>query len=251
MPIIIDCPSCQRKLRVGEEFLGKLVQCPTCSTRFTATGEVTPPVAPLSTAPLEITSSAPPSTASREPELPATAGYAEEEDDERPWEQPGGIRRDAESHRGTLVLTLGIIGLVLSILGIPLMFCALCCPLGLVGSLLSLPLTIMAWVMGHGDLRKMRNNLMDPRGQGQTRAGWICGIIGTILGIISTLVTAVWWIFILVANAAGTVGAPPPPANPPPPKSPPPPSPPPKRKKISLHDRVPMKVVDYLPAGRW
>jgi predicted Zn finger-like uncharacterized protein len=32
---IINCPQCQRQLRVPEEMLGRLVKCPTCSTTFT------------------------------------------------------------------------------------------------------------------------------------------------------------------------------------------------------------------------
>jgi predicted Zn finger-like uncharacterized protein len=46
---IIQCPQCQRQLRVPEEMLGRLVKCPTCSTTFTvgAGGEPQPPQAPL------------------------------------------------------------------------------------------------------------------------------------------------------------------------------------------------------------
>ena len=36
MPEIIDCPQCERKLRVPEEMLGRTVKCPSCSTVFTA-----------------------------------------------------------------------------------------------------------------------------------------------------------------------------------------------------------------------
>lgn len=61
-------------------------------------------------------------------------------------------------HRGTLILVLGILGLVL------------CGPLG-----------IAAWIMGNGDLKEMDAGAMDPSGRGNTNAGRICGIIATIL----------------------------------------------------------------------
>ena len=64
-------------------------------------------------------------------------------------------------HRGTLILVLGILGLVI------------CGPLG-----------IVAWVMGSGDLKEMDAGTMDPSGRGNTEAGKICGMIGTILMII-------------------------------------------------------------------
>src|SRR4051812_42972148 len=36
MPIIIECPSCGRQLRVSDEAQGKKVRCPSCKTTFTA-----------------------------------------------------------------------------------------------------------------------------------------------------------------------------------------------------------------------
>src|SRR5215475_8208309 len=36
MSTIVDCPSCNRKLRVPDELLGKKVKCPTCSGTFDA-----------------------------------------------------------------------------------------------------------------------------------------------------------------------------------------------------------------------
>jgi predicted Zn finger-like uncharacterized protein len=38
MPTMINCPSCERKLRVPEELLGKKVRCPSCGTMFTGGG---------------------------------------------------------------------------------------------------------------------------------------------------------------------------------------------------------------------
>ena len=61
-------------------------------------------------------------------------------------------------HRGTLILVLGILGLVI------------CGPLG-----------IAAWLMGNGDLKAMDAGQMDSAGRSNTNAGRICGMIATIL----------------------------------------------------------------------
>jgi len=61
-------------------------------------------------------------------------------------------------HRGTLILVLGILSLVV---------CALLGP--------------VAWIMGNADLKEMKAGRMDPSGEGSTNAGKICGMIATIL----------------------------------------------------------------------
>jgi hypothetical protein len=64
------------------------------------------------------------------------------------------------SHRGGVVLALGILGLVV---------CFIC--------------GIIAWVMGNNDLREMAAGRMDPAGRGLTKAGKICGMIGVIVNL--------------------------------------------------------------------
>jgi hypothetical protein len=112
-------------------------------------------------------------------------GEALDEEDDRPWERGRRVRRDCEPHRGGVVLALGIVSLV-ALSGSCLGLCAgpLAVPFVLVGFALGIP----AWVMGQGDLRKMQQRIMDPDGEGQTRAGMVCGIIGT---VISSLVAVV------------------------------------------------------------
>jgi len=61
-------------------------------------------------------------------------------------------------HRGTLILVFGILSIV-------------CC----------LIFGIVAWVMASKDLKEMAAGRMDPSGQGMTKAGMICGIIGIVL----------------------------------------------------------------------
>ncbi len=69
-----------------------------------------------------------------------------------------------QPHRGTLILVLGILSLVV------------CNLLG-----------IFAWIMGRNDLAAMRAGRMDRSGQTMTNIGQILGIIGTVLIGVSVL----------------------------------------------------------------
>ena len=82
-------------------------------------------------------------------------------------------------HRGTLILVLGILGLVV------------CAPLG-----------IVAWVMGNGDLREIDSGSMDPAGRSLTQVGRVCGMVACILMILSILVGAVLLLMGVLTNAA-------------------------------------------------
>ena len=62
------------------------------------------------------------------------------------------------SHRGGLILALGVLGLV-----------------GLY------PCALLAWLMGHADLKKMRDGIMDPEGEFLTNLGRILGMTVTML----------------------------------------------------------------------
>jgi hypothetical protein len=76
--------------------------------------------------------------------------------------------KQMKPHRGTLILVLGILGLLLcQFLGIP------------------------AWIMGSNDLKAMDAGLMDPSGRSTTNAGRILGIVATILLILSGVVAII------------------------------------------------------------
>ena len=80
-------------------------------------------------------------------------------------------------HRGSAILALGIIGIVM------------CFITG-----------IIAWVMGSGDMREMKEGLRDPEGGGLTRDGMICGIVGTCLAVLGV----VWYVIvIMIVGASG------------------------------------------------
>lgn len=68
-------------------------------------------------------------------------------------------------HRGTLVLVLGILGLLI------------CQPVG-----------IAAWLMGSADLKQIDAGTMDPEGKSLTQIGKILGIIATVLLAIGVVI---------------------------------------------------------------
>jgi hypothetical protein len=81
-------------------------------------------------------------------------------------------------HRGTLILVLGILSLVLC------------------GIFTGIP----AWIMGSGDLKQMDAGTMDPSGRSLTNAGRICGMINCIL-------TALGIVAVIALLALGILGA--------------------------------------------
>ena len=85
-----------------------------------------------------------------------------------------------EAHRGGMILTFGLIGL-----------------------LAFWPLAIPAWIMGSGDLKKMKSGVMDPDGKGMTQAGYIMGMIVCILFIVGFVSICVWFsIAVVLAGGA-------------------------------------------------
>lgn len=90
-----------------------------------------------------------------------------------------------QPHRGSTILVLGILSLVV---------CAVCGPI--------------AWVMANKDIAAMDAGLMDPLGMEQTKAGKICGIIGTVLLILSLVFAIIYAVFAaVVIGAAATQGS--------------------------------------------
>lgn len=89
-----------------------------------------------------------------------------------------------QPHRATTVLVLGILSLVI---------CAICGPI--------------AWVMANRDIAAMNAGTMDPSGLDQTKAGKICGIIGTVFLILGTIFGILYFIFAaIVIGATATQG---------------------------------------------
>lgn len=92
-----------------------------------------------------------------------------------------------QPHRATMVFVLGLLGLLV---------CFIC--------------GIIAWVMGAKDMKEMDAGRMDPSGRGLTQAGWILGIVSTVLGCIGACIVIGYVVLVftvLGAAAAGGAGA--------------------------------------------
>src|SRR5262249_46621937 len=89
-------------------------------------------------------------------------------------------------HQGGLILALGISSIGSSLLGLlggcPLLYFML------VFALAGMGIGLPVWFKGSSDLRKMKTNLVDPAGQGQTQTGRILGLVGGIIGGIGLMI---------------------------------------------------------------
>jgi predicted Zn finger-like uncharacterized protein len=218
MSTLIDCPSCQRKLRVPDEFLGKSVRCPTCGESFrapeaAAAGEPAPAPAaagpePLLNVPLRLElddqppAPRPAAEAPRpaEPEPPRRRREPDDEDDrDEPRRRRGSERCPGcgeDVRRGAAVCRYCGFDLEAEDDGAPRRRVRLDAEphragtvqgLGIASLVLAafyifpigIPLGIAAWVMGRRDLAKMGAGVMDPGGRKKTKDGWMCGLIGT------------------------------------------------------------------------
>ncbi len=216
MPIEVRCEGCGRPLRVADQHAGKALRCPACNhiSQAPAAGEL----------PQNVALSATPRWHMRTPEGQTYGPVTEEElerwvregrlagdcylapEQDGPWSpatdrfptlkrevprpQPAptplptfqapspfatNLARYQTPHRGGLILVLGLLGFVVG------------CPI----------FSLMAWVMGSGDLREIRSGRMDPSGEGLTRAGQILGM----LIAIPSIVIAVIVLFVIVVAA--------------------------------------------------
>jgi|SRR5579862_1355044 len=175
MSDIIHCPRCERKLQVPETLVGQDVKCPSCGATFSAQlgGSQATPSANVDAAAVQ----------PLPPHRESDRHWDGEDDDREDYEERTHRRRrrkDIDPHRGTLILVLGILGLVFS------------------GLIVFGPI---AWIMGNTDLTAIRSGRMDPEGEGLTSAGRICGIIGTALSAFSLICCVAYILFI-----AATIG---------------------------------------------
>ena len=207
MPVIVACPSCGGKLRIADALRGQRVRCPACNHTFDGEPPASAAASPLDL-PLQlaIDEPSPPPLERPLPEAPppepprrsnddddlrecpacgkhihrdSTRCYScgERFDERRPrWDRfdirRRETRRDSVPDRGGVVLSLGIVSLACLFVW--------CAPIGVI-------LGLTAWIMGQSDLRKIKSGQMDVNGRGMTQAGWICGILGTLLNGLATL----------------------------------------------------------------
>lgn len=77
-----------------------------------------------------------------------------------------GIIQNQEPGRGTLILIIGILGLILNIIFIV--------PI----------LSVIAWIMGSKDLKKIKSGIIAVSEKSTTKIGWVLGIVGTIISLV-------------------------------------------------------------------
>lgn len=188
--MIIQCPKCSRDLELKEEMLDKRIRCPLCQEIFTVTGsaprqaeaerviaDINPPPLPPAHSP-PVSQPSPPTELDEDrprPRRRRNDRYDDRDDYRDDYDYRYRSRAGMTPDRGSMVLVFGILSLVI------------CAPI----------LGPIAWIMGSNDLTEMREGRMDPIGESNTRAGMICGIIGTVLGIISVLGVSCWFLFVL------------------------------------------------------
>jgi hypothetical protein len=171
MAELTQCPQCQRKLNVQEAMLGQSVQCPACGTTFTAEAFHPPRPTPP---PVEERAPPPGGYAEDAPRRSPRGSDPRDRDDDyrdryprrsygRGEDDYRDPYRSTRPHRSGVVLSLGIIGLVLS-----------CIPLA------GWVLGGIAMRMGNNDLQDMDAGRMDSSGRGATSAGRICGILAVV-----------------------------------------------------------------------
>ncbi len=85
-----------------------------------------------------------------------------------PHRPPNLSARPSAPHRGGLILALAIVGWLI-------------CPVT----------SVVAWVMGQADLKKMKAMEMDPAGEGLTKAGVILAIVQLVVFVLATFVWVV------------------------------------------------------------
>jgi hypothetical protein len=187
MPETIKCVHCDAPLRLPEQFIGQEVRCPSCQKTFTARLPSAPP--PRSRPESEPEPRDEPSSTRRRPrdidedDAPSTRRRprpATDDDEDYPrarrsrYDDDRGRRSYPVGDRSGVVLALGVISLVSGPLG--------CCffPLALIG----IGLGVAAIFLGRSDLAEMQSGRRDPIGQSMTNGGFICGIIGTALGVL-------------------------------------------------------------------
>ena len=170
MAIEFNCGTCGSVLRVGDEHAGKQAKCPQCTN--------------VNTIPYESqvnTGASQAPVGAQQPSAPMTGQQGHQyQYQQQPVAAPYGMPHGSfQPERGGLILALGIIGLLV------------CCIPG-----------AFAWIMGKGDMAKIKAGVMDPRGESLTQVGMILGIISCVLWGIGGLIYIAFFAFIILAAGA-------------------------------------------------
>lgn len=192
MPISVACPECEKRLKVADTVAGKKIRCPACKA-VVAVPDADDFVEPDEDVGITETPPAKKRLPARklrdddeEERRPKARKSrdddAEDDEDRRPKsrrrrdddedEEEHGprkkkVRRSGTPHRGTNILLFGI------------------------GSMLIACVPIAAWYLGwqaiqmaNEDLDQMASGRMDDSGKGSTQIGKVCGIVGSVFGLL-------------------------------------------------------------------
>ena len=207
MPIEFTCSECGKTLRTPDDSGGKNGRCPDCGSIMVipAKGGV---------------HSSSPASQKQPTQKSATESTAEMSDPLGPGASPGprnplGVHAPSKlplasptsrnpyqspnaaatpygarpsgpqgpQHKTGVVLTLGTLSLI-SAVGIYLLVCC-CWPLSLLPMLVALGCGIPAWLVGQQELKKFKAGVYGGRGKGEMTAGYIFGIFGVVLSLLS------------------------------------------------------------------
>jgi DNA-directed RNA polymerase subunit RPC12/RpoP len=181
--IEFSCSGCGTTLRVPDEHAGKQARCPKCQSLNLIQAGVRQP----DPQPGQPDQPVAPPDVSFQPPMgkPVSNPYAPMPGSVYPQ---GGIagRAYQTAHRGSMILTLGIISLFCNFALIP---------------------GILAWVMGRADLRQMDAGRMDPEGRGTTQAGMILGMIMTIFAMIGVVIVIIYFVFVFLVILGAAANA--------------------------------------------
>jgi hypothetical protein len=135
------------------------------------------------------------------PEHLQVAGHYEE-GMPKPWEEPGAVRRDVESHRAPALLLLAGFSIVFGLFGYgPLVAWKLDLGAPVYGtalfSIVAFPLGLAVKYLARRDLAKMRAGNIDPGGQTQTRTALFLGELGAALSILPLILITIAFVIAL------------------------------------------------------
>jgi hypothetical protein len=116
-----------------------------------------------------------------------TAPEPPPDEEDRPWERPGAVRRDCAPHRGQLLRWLATLALLAGT------FAGVC----FVPIVLSLPLGLTVLVAAGYDLRRMRRGHTDPGGRGLTRDAFVCALVALLVPLLGWLL---WTLLVVFAQ---------------------------------------------------
>ena len=187
MAIEFQCEHCNTTLRVSDEHAGKRAKCPKCQavnliqaggqasqSEFATPGGIQSPLSSPEADAQESYFDGDSAAASKAVANPYSASNV------------GAMGGYNQAHRGSMILTLGILSLVCNVMLVP---------------------GIMAWILGRADIKEMDAGRMDPEGRGMTTAGMVLGIIGTVLPLLAIALYIVFivivFVFVGAAAAAG------------------------------------------------